>query len=144
MSAPVGEFDINSEIDLSPLCEAEFIQMLGSKEYFNDTMMGRLVYIELKDLLSPIKKVGDRCVALDVRVDKQLRPVPAGTELDIVGPFECFEKTGTKDVGKMKRPLSGRRQTDRGLDFFTVAVLELSCGGRGWLVKCLTSHSFIW
>ncbi|KAE8289353.1 hypothetical protein D5F01_LYC13242 [Larimichthys crocea] len=105
MSGPQSKFEIDVELDLSPLCEAECIQMLGSKEYYNSTLMNGLVYIDLKDLKSPIKKVGDRCAMLDVRVEKDLRPVPSGTELEIVGTFECFEKEGSRDVGKLRRSL---------------------------------------
>ncbi|KAM7390866.1 hypothetical protein PAMA_008860 [Pampus argenteus] len=79
LSGPQSKFEIDIELDLSPLY--------------------------LKDLKSAIKKVGDRCAMLDVREEKDLRPVPSGTELEIVETFECFEKEESRDVGKLRRSL---------------------------------------
>ena len=100
-----SQFDIDLEAGLTPYCEAECLQLLGSREYFNATSMKGLLMIDLRDLESPVKTVGDRCAELDVRVDNRLRSVPVGTELDIIGPFECFEKVGTKNVGQLKDSL---------------------------------------
>lgn len=91
--------------DLAPLCEAECLQVLGSKEHYDAVKMSGQVVLDFGDLAAPIKTVGERCEILDVRIDKQFRTIASDTELKLVGNFECFEKAGFLNVGILSEDL---------------------------------------
>ena len=94
--------------DHAPFCKAECLQYLGSREYYNESVMEhqQVSTSSYLHLGTPVMSMGERCSRMDVRVSEELKTIPLGTKLELVGLFECFEKERfdaiyTTNLGKL-------------------------------------------
>ena len=94
---------VGDRMQLIPHCEAQCLQYLGSKEYYDKYVLYGTISVDVNvEENMSIKQVGFKCKPMDMRGDFQ---VPQGIKLELMGRFECFEKTGLVEVGYLNESL---------------------------------------